>query len=196
MKKFILILIIVLLYGFSPLQLGSGVKLSEAAIERTNHPVVYSSGYVSIAYPNGDVPDGTGVCTDVIIRSYRNAFNIDLQKLIHEDMVANFEAYPSKRLWGLSKPDKNIDHRRTQNQECFFTRMGAKLPISANPMDYLPGDLVYWGEIASGHVGIVTDKTSANGIPLVVHNIGAGPQLEDFLFTSKITGHYRWLPES
>lgn len=27
---------------------------------------------------------------------------------------------------------------------------------------------------------------------MVVHNIGRGPQMEDVLFDSKITGHYRY----
>ena len=108
-------------------------------------------------------------------------------------MKANFDQYPSKQLWGASGPDKNIDHRRTQNQECFFKRMGGKLSITNNPEDYKPGDLVYWGDIATGHVGIVVDKF-VDGRPMVVHNIGGGPQCEDFLFESRITGHYRWFP--
>ena len=193
MKKLIVLFVAFVSIAMAPLT-QSGIKLSDAAMERTNHHVVYTSGYVKLDYPNGDVPEGTGVCTDVVIRSYRNALGVDLQKLIHEDMKANFDQYPSKRLWGASGPDKNIDHRRTQNQECFFSRMGGKVSITNNSKDYLPGDLVYWGDIASGHVGIVTDRKSNDGIPLVVHNIGAGPQLEDFLFDSRITGHYRWLP--
>ena len=139
----------------------------------------------------GDIGEYYGVCTDVVIRSYRIGLNVDLQKLIHEDMVANFDKYPTN--WGLTKPDSNIDHRRTQNQECFFKRQGASVPITNNRDDYLPGDLVYYGDIASGHVGIVVNKF-INGRPMVVHNIGAGPKCEDFLFKSRITGHYRWLP--
>ena len=171
--------------------LCSGIKLSNAAIERTNHDIIYDGKYVNIEYPNGDVPSNIGVCTDVVIRSYRNAFNIDLQKEIHEDMKENFDKYP--QLWGHNKPDKNIDHRRTQNQECFLKRKGASINISNNPKNYKPGDLVYW-DIAHGHVGIVVNKMNSNGIPYVVHNIGAGPKCEDILFDFKIIGHYRWLP--
>ena len=105
--------------------------------------------------------------------------------------AAIYDKYPTN--WGLTKPDSNIDHRRTQNQECFFKRQGASVPITNNRDDYLPGDLVYYGDIASGHVGIVVNKF-INGRPMVVHNIGAGPKCEDFLFKSRITGHYRWLP--
>lgn len=193
MKNIILLVIAILGLALAPAT-DKGLKLSDAAIERTDHHVLYTSGYVRLAYPNGDVPEGTGVCTDVVIRSYRNALGIDLQQLIHEDMKANFGQYPSAKIWGMTGPDKNIDHRRTQNQECFFTRKGAKLPNSKLAKDYLPGDLVYWGDIASGHVGIVVDRYTNEGTPMVVHNIGAGPKCEDFLFASRITGHYRWLP--
>ena len=172
-----------------------GVLLSDAAIERTNHSVSYDGTYRQLSYPNGDLPDNVGVCTDVIIRSYRKALNIDFQKLIHEDMKKNFSKYPSKRIWGLTGPDKNIDHRRTQNMECFLKRIGAKQKISDDPVFYKPGDLIFWGDIASGHVGLVVNKKSTDGKRnLVVHNIGGGPQLEDFLFGSRITGHYRYLP--
>ena len=192
MKNILLIAIAILGMALAPIT-ENAKKLSNAAIERTTHYVTYNGAYTSLKYPGGDVPEHYGVCTDVIIRSYRNGLNIDLQKEIHEDMKSNFSEYPSKRLWNLNSPDKNIDHRRTQNQECFLKRQGAKLPITNNPKDYLPGDLVYWGDIASGHVGIVVDKY-ADGIPMVVHNIGSGPKCEDFLFASRITGHYRWIP--
>ena len=192
MKKIMIIIFAIISIAMAP-NLQSGLKLSDAAIERTAHHIRYKSGYIKLEYPNGDVPEGTGVCTDLIVRSYRNGLGIDLQKLIHEDMKANFEQYPSKRLWGASGPDKNIDHRRTQNQECFLKRMGGELSITNNPGDYKPGDLVYWGDIATGHVGIVVDKF-VDGRPMVVHNIGGGPQCEDFLFESRITGHYRWFP--
>ena len=72
----------------------------------------YNPAYTVIAYPNGDVPLERGVCTDVLIRAYRE-IGIDLQRLVHEDMQANFAKYP--KLWGLSHPDTNIDHRRVPN---------------------------------------------------------------------------------
>ena len=116
----------------------------------------------------------------------------DLQKEIHEDMRDNFEKYPSKKIWGNTTTDKNIDHRRTQNLECFLTRAGAKLPITNNPKDYKPGDLIFWADIATGHVGIVVNQYTEQDIPKVVHNIGNGPKCEDFLFKNRIIGHYRW----
>lgn len=166
-------------------------KLSQAAIERTKHVVRYDGSYRKISYPNGDVPKHLGVCTDVIIRSYRK-LGIDLQKDIHEDMKANFRVYPN--LWGLSKPDPNIDHRRVPNLQTLFKRKGVILPLTNNPADYVAGDIVTWmlpGNLP--HIGIIVNSDRRNERkPLVVHNIGSGPVTEDILFEYKITGHYRY----
>jgi len=168
-------------------------RLVTAAIERTRHSVRYVSGYVRIPYPNGDVPADTGVCTDEIIRSYR-ATGVDLQKEVHEDMLENFQAYPSQKRWRLAHPDPNIDHRRVPNLMVFFQRKGETLPITRQATDYAPGDLVTW-DLGGGvpHIGIVVNqKVRWGGRYMVVHNIGAGPKLEDVLFNWKITGHYRY----
>ncbi len=170
--------------------------LVDAAIGRTTYEVRYDGSYFSIPYPNGDVPPNVGVCTDVIIRSYR-AIGSDLQKLVHEDMAQNFSSYPSKRIWGLKSPDKNIDHRRVPNLQIYFTRHGVKLDVTNNKQDYAAGDIVTWmlpGNLP--HIGIVTNKTSGStGNPLIAHNIGAGPSLDDMLFNYPITGHYRFVPQ-
>ena len=172
-------------------------KLVDAAIERTHHAVRYDPAYVRIPYPNGDVPSGTGVCTDEIIRSFR-AVRIDLQKEVHEDMLHNFLAYPNQRRWLLAHTDTNIDHRRVPNLMTFFARKGEQLPVSERTEDYSPGDLVTWdlgGNVP--HVGIVVDRKSARtGRYLIVHNIGRGPQMEDVLFNWRITGHYRYFGPS
>jgi hypothetical protein len=167
------------------------IALSRAAMERTRHSILYDGSYRRIGYPGGDVPPNVGVCTDVVIRAYR-ALDIDLQQRVHEDMVAHFAAYP--QIWNLHKPDSNIDHRRVPNLQAFFSRHGAELPTSSDPLDYHTGDLVTWtvgGNLP--HIGIVVDRRSRDGQrPLVVHNIGAGPNLEDILFAYPITGHYRY----
>ena len=164
-------------------------KLVAAAVERTHHSVRYVSDYVGIAYPGGDVPEGTGVCTDEVIRSYR-AVGVDLQKEVHEDMVRNFEAYPHGQ---QRRPDKNIDHRRVPNLMVFFSRKGEKLPMTAQPEDYSPGDIVAW-DLGGGitHIGIVVDRKGASEHYMVVHNIGRGPQMEDVLFDWRVIGHYRY----
>jgi uncharacterized protein YijF (DUF1287 family) len=166
-------------------------NLSSAAIERTQHVVRYDPAYVRLPYPGGDVPADTGVCTDEVIRAYR-AVGIDLQKEVHEDMAANFSAYPRK--WGRREPDPNIDHRRVPNLMVFFSRKGEVLPITDRAEDYSPGDLVTW-DLGRGltHIGMVVDKkTVFSRRYMIVHNIGAGPKLEDVLFDWKITGHYRY----
>jgi uncharacterized protein len=172
---------------------ASRMSLVEAAIERTRYTVRYDGRYMAIAYPGGDVPSDIGVCTDVVIRSYRR-IGIDLQEKVHLDMKAAFDAYPSKKIWGLTKPDPNIDHRRVPNLRTFFSRKGRSLPVTRNAADYRPGDLVTWmlpGNLP--HIGIVTDRTSPeSGRPLIVHNIGRGPQLEDLLFSYPITGRYQY----
>jgi uncharacterized protein YijF (DUF1287 family) len=169
--------------------------LVEAALQRTEHDVTYDGQYIKIGYPNGDVPANIGVCTDVVIRSYR-ALGIDLQQKVHEDMKAHFSKYPSKRIWGLSRTDTNIDHRRVPNLQVFFERLGESLPITDNKDDYKPGDLVTWRLPNNApHIGIVTDQTGwVTGNPKVVHNIGLGPKLDDMLFLFEITGHYRYAP--
>jgi uncharacterized protein len=168
-------------------------RLVAAAVERTHHIVRYNPAYVRIPYPGGDVPADTGVCTDEIIRAYR-AVGIDLQKEVHEDIVRNFAAYSNKSRWLLSHPDPNIDHRRVPNLMVFFSRKGETLPNSARAADYSPGDLVTW-DLGGGipHIGIVVDqKSRSSGRYMVVHNIGAGPKMEDVLFNWKVTGHYRY----
>ena len=180
----------------NPAVSGGARDLADAAMARTHHTVRYDGSYVAIAYPGGDVPSNTGVCTDVIIRAYRT-LNVDLQQLVHEDMVDHFDAYPSRHIWGLSAPDPNIDHRRVPNLQTFFRRHGTELPASRSAEDYAPGDIVTWqlpGNLP--HIGIVTViRDPESGNPMIVHNIGAGPRLEDMLFDYPITGHFRFIPE-
>ncbi|HEY2171285.1 MAG TPA: DUF1287 domain-containing protein [Candidatus Angelobacter sp.] len=166
-------------------------QFAAAALDRTQHAVRYDPAYVRLAYPCGDVPANTGVCTDEVIRAYR-AVGVDLQKEVHEDMAANFSAYPRK--WHRQGPDSNIDHRRVPNLMVFFSRKGESLPITDRAEDYAPGDLVTW-DLGGGltHIGMVVDrKTVSSRRYLIVHNIGAGPKMEDVLFDWKITGHYRY----
>lgn len=171
-------------------------KLSNAALGRLKSRVRYDGKYVKIGYPWGDVPSNIGVCTDVVIRSYRK-LGIDLQKEVHEDMSVAFNAYPNYRKWGLSKPDTNIDHRRVYNLRKFFARKGAALPVTRRASDYRPGDLVTWMVGPDlPHIGVVVNKRSKADPNrfMIVHNIAYGPQIEDVLFRFPITGHYRYTP--
>ena len=168
-------------------------KVSNAAIQIIDKDVVYTPDYVKLKYPNGDVPAKTGVCTDVIIRAYRK-LNIDLQKEVHEDMVANFTKYPNLKKWGLKTTDKNIDHRRVPNLEVFFVRKGKTLLITQNANDYKTGEIVTWMiNDKLPHIGIITHLKSKDGKRnLIVHNVGNGQVLEDCLFSYTIVGHFQY----
>jgi len=194
--------VIVAAVALIPPQLAKGQQqpvpaarnLIAAAVERTSHRVTYDGSYRVLAYPLGDIPDSVGVCTDLVIRAYRAGLGIDLQKEVHEDMVRAFADYP--QIWGLGRPDRNIDHRRVPNLETFFARQGSSMPASRDADDYRPGDVVTWrlpGNLP--HIGVVTDRRSPDGRrPLIAHNIGRGPQLEDMLLAYPIAGHFRYLP--
>ncbi len=183
---------IVLLSLLTSLSAAAQSDLASAAKERLKHFVIYDGSYHSIPYPNGDVDKNRGVCSDVVIRSYRT-LGKDLQQLVHEDMNENFDVYP--KIWGLKKPDSNIDHRRVPNLETFFKRHGKTLKISNKPSDYQPGDIVSWRlDNNLPHIGIVSDVPSSSNPNRykIIHNIGLGPQLNDMLFDFKIVGHYRY----
>ena len=173
-------------------------ELAQAALARTMHRVRYDGSYLKIAYPMGDVPPEIGVCTDVVIRAYRE-LGVDLQQQVHEDIRNNFSRYPSRKRWGLRKPDTNIDHRRVYNLQTFFERKGESLKITKDPKNYKPGDLVTWQLTPKmPHIGVVLEMRSDEDPDrhLIAHNIGNGPVIEDMLFDFKISGHYRYHPES
>jgi uncharacterized protein len=168
-------------------------RIVAGALAQVGVTVQYDGSYRSLAYPGGDVSIERGVYTDVIVRAYRAA-NIDLQVLVHEDMRRAFDAYP--HLWGLSRPDSNIDHRRVPNLATFFRRHGLSFEPVADPVRFAPGDIVTW-RLPSGvpHIGLVSkQRDSANDRRLVVHNIGAGTVAEDVLLAWPVTGHFRYAP--
>ena len=191
MKKLLLLFGLFLFTLAAHAQSTFSDSLSNAALELTKQKVSYDPTYFIIDYPNGDVPKDKGVCTDVVIRAYRK-LGIDLQKEVHEDMKAHFSLYP--KLWGLKSTDKNIDHRRVPNLMIFFSRHGKVKPMTTDPKDYKPGDIVCWNlGGAVTHIGLVVNKRSADGKRyMVVHNIGGGQVLADCLFSYKIIGHYTY----
>ena len=167
-----------------PFRVAAGAELRAAKAE------VYDPAYVKLAYPGGDVADDRGVCTDTVIRAFRHA-GVDLQVEVHEDMRASFSAYP--KMWGLTKPDRNIDHRRVPNLETLFRRKGGAKAISDKAGDYLPGDIVSWRLTGGGlpHIGVVTRKKRGSQ-PLIAHNIGAGTREEPCLFDWPMSGWFRF----
>lgn len=189
--KTLLSVLVFFLLGINISQKDFASRISDAAISIIDSSIQYVPDYVSISYPNGDVPPKTGVCTDVVIRAYRK-LGIDLQKEVHEDMKKRFSEYP--KIWGLKSTDKNIDHRRVPNLQTFFRKHGKVLPITQNPEDYKVGDIVTWmlpGNLP--HIGIIVNKKSTDKKRyLVVHNIGGGQVAEDILLNFAITGHYQY----
>ena len=178
---------------------GSGQKLADAARSQVGVTTGYDPEWAKLSYPDGDVPRTTGVCADVVIRAARDGLGMDLQKLVHEDMEKNFDAYPARKEWGSEMPDANIDHRRVLNLETYWTRAGARLWVAKAPTpgDSFPkpiktGDILTWLlDARLPHVAIVV---SAGGQRRVVHNIGRGVEespLEDFCL-QRAVGHYRW----
>lgn len=183
MKKLVIAIAIA-----GPLYAQHGPQLARAAVAQVGVTRHYDPSYVRLPYPGGDVPLERGVCADVIVRAFR-AIGVDLQVAVHKDMKASFASYPQR--WGLRGPDRNIDHRRVPNLMKYFERRGRALPLRAA---YLPGDVVAW-RLANGlyHIGLVSASPGPSGGDfLVVHNIGAGAQLEDVLRSFEIIGHYRW----
>jgi uncharacterized protein len=170
-------------------------RIVNGAKEEARREVRYDAGYYSVRYPGGDVPADRGACTDLVVRALRHA-GYDLQRLIHEDMRRRFREYP--RRYGLSRPDRNVDHRRTPNQITFFERYGLSLRTSttgAAARSWQPGDLVYWRlPGGSGHVGVCSDVRNEQGLPLVIHNIGPVARQQDCLTAWTITHHFRYPP--
>lgn len=178
---------------------GMGERLARAARAQVGVTRTYDPAYRRLPYPGGDPPRSTGVCADVPVRAARDGLGLDLQRLVHEDMARAFDAYPSRRRWGLSAPDPSIDHRSVLNLETYWRRCGAELwrakgPVagSAFPGRLRPGDFLTWRPFGRGaHVGVVV---SAGVLPLIVHNMGSGAQLALLLAMAPYptSGHYRW----
>ena len=170
-----------------PIDASKTVAAARAQIGRTKS---YDPSYRVLDYPGGDVPMETGVCSDVVVRALRHQ-GLDLQKAVHEDMKSHFSRYPQK--WGLRQPDRNIDHRRVPNLQTWFKRQGFELPPGRQARDFRPGDVVAW-DLGRGitHIGIVSDRATRDGVPLILHNIGGGAQEEDVLFRFTVIGRYRF----
>jgi uncharacterized protein YijF (DUF1287 family) len=149
----------------------------------------YIERYVSIPYPNGDVPRSEGVCTDTVIRALRNA-GLDLQREVHEDIARAPAAYPM-----VEKVDASINHRRVRTLVPWFARHWQALPADAA---YLPGDVVFFDTFPSragpDHIGVVSDTVTKTGYLSVVNNWtdGATDAELDLLSWVPVTHHFRW----
>jgi uncharacterized protein YijF (DUF1287 family) len=171
----------------------TSTALLAAARRQIGTTLTYDPAYTRLSYPNGDVPRAKGVCTDVVIRAYRDAFGVDLQSLVNTDMKRAFGSYPKR--WGLKRPDSNIDHRRVPNLQTFLGRQRAGLTVPDQWSGWKPGDILTC--LVNGnlpHIALVSDRRSMiTGRPLLIHNIGAGTREEDAIADHRITGRYRWM---
>ena len=189
---FVKLLSTIVLAVLSAAASAAATGLVDAARSQVGVTLSYDPRYERLAYPGGDVPIERGVCTDVVVRAYRK-LGADLQVLVHQDMQQAWAVYQKQGRWQMKAPDRNIDHRRVPNLATFFGRHGSSLPVSKDGRNYTPGDIVTWmlpGNLT--HIGIVSDRQAGGGVPLVIHNIGAGTQEENILFAYPVTGHYRW----
>lgn len=154
-------------------------------------------GIIPMSYPMGDIPASEGVCTDVVIRALRGV-NIDLQALLYEDITVNPRRYPN-----ISGPNPNIDHRRSRNLKRFFDANAVVLttePPVRKPDQWLPGDIVIMDTgIRNGtvydHIGIVSSRKGAGGVPLVVNLWSVGYRLNEMELLDGdypgLVAHYR-----
>lgn len=185
--------LVIFLSTLAAVHADTAEKIIAEARKQIGVTVRYDPAYVSLEYPKGDIPRERGVCTDVVIRAFRDALDKDLQELVHIDMKANFAKYP--KIWGLKSTDKNIDHRRVPNLMTYFTRNHTSIPLPKGDQKsvFLPGDIVTCTVPPNlPHIMIVSDKKNTEGRPLIIHNIGGGTQEEDRIDEFPITGHYRW----
>lgn len=190
LKSFIYIVLLLSLLGISNIY-AQDLALINAARKQVGVTKYYDAAYTKLAYPNGDVPIDKGVCTDVVIRAFRDAHQLDLQAKVHQDMRNNFALYPKK--WGLKRTDKNIDHRRVPNLQVYFSRHWQSIKPSQFTTDFAVGDVatvMLPGNLP--HIMLVSDVSNKK-VPLVIHNIGKGTREEAQLFSYPITGHYRYI---
>jgi uncharacterized protein YijF (DUF1287 family) len=177
-----------------PLDLLIGAKKTVANADAYTRE---AEGYIAIAYPMGDVPRTMGVCTDVIIRAARNA-GIDIQKELHDDIRRARAAYPMVK--GLGDP--NIDQRRVATLLPYFKRRWESHTARLDdPADALrPGDIILMDTFPdrSGpdHIGILSDRLDALGLPLVINNWTEGTVTAEMDLLTFVPVMYRFrLPQ-
>ena len=189
-------------WAFAQSSVSQGERLAAAARAQVGVTLTYEPNWTHIAYPNGDVDRSRGVCADVVVRAGRDALGLDLQKLVHEDMLGHFDAYPARKAWGERGPDASIDHRRVLNLEAYFTRAGCRVWAASRltagdqfPPPLVPGDIITWMlDARLPHIGMIVSASSQGANARVVHNIGRGAEesaLADFS-PHRAIAYYRW----
>ncbi|MEQ3745932.1 MAG: DUF1287 domain-containing protein [Henriciella sp.] len=178
-----------LISNFSFGEIGRTANLITSARAQVGVTTMYDPAYVKLDYPGGDVSRERGVCIDVVIRAYRDSFKFDFQENIHLDMKTNFGLYP--KTWGLTRTDRNIDHRRVPNMETWLQRHDHELPAK----DWQPGDIItcrVGGRLP--HIGILSNRRGRNGNLLAIHNIGLGTLEDSRIWDYGNRRRFRFLP--
>ena len=167
-------------------------RIVAAARESVARAPSHDPAYVPLAYPGGDPGWERGASADVVVRALR-AIGIDLQVYVYSDALQRSTAY------GLAEPDPNILHRRVRNLETYLSHRATSLGVGPTA-DWQPGDIVVWslsGNDRPNHGGVLTDRMSPRGYPLVVHHLplygpfSGRPEEADVLFRWQVVGHYR-----
>ena len=143
---------------------------------------VYDGSYVK-GYP----PETAGACTDVIWRAFKEA-GYALRDMVDADIKAHPGAYPNVRV-----RDRDTDYRRVVNLHVFFSRYAVELSTDlSDPSIWQPGDIVIFRK--DKHIGILSDKTNDEGLPLVIHHSSQAAEEADYIKKSEITAHFRFDP--
>ena len=162
---------------------GDGIDdqndILQSALEYLKTRPHYRSAYYESGYPD----DGFGVCTDVVAFGLLGA-GYDLSQLVDEDILS----HPSD--YDVPQRDRNIDFRRVRNLQVCFRHTAEEL--TRDPLDireWQGGDIV----IFPGHIGIVSERRNAQGIPYVLHHYSSfqWSYEEDILLDREIIGHFR-----
>ena len=173
---------------------GDGIYDLDDIVQGARKDLEAKPAYKDAYYAGGYPPENEGVCTDVIWRALQNA-GYDLKGMMDRDIQEHPEDYP--RVDG--NPEPNIDFRRVPNQESFFKKYADRLTAEIKPWD--PENLKHWqgGDIVVfgppyDHVGVVSDKRRADGVPLLIHNAGPCTREDNGMLTwpSKLEYHFRF----
>jgi hypothetical protein len=129
---------------------------------------------------------------DVVVRAMRNA-GIDLQSAVHDDVRS------APAVYGIARPDSNIDHRRVRTVIKYFVRhFEAHTTAIDDPSDPIaPGDIVFFDTFPSrpgpDHLGVVTRSLGKSDKPLVINNwtTGYATKKMDLLSFVPVTHRFR-----
>jgi uncharacterized protein len=170
----------------SPAQSAAPANARERALVTAARRCVgdeYDANY----YAGGPPPRGRGACTDVLYTACL-AVGCNLQSVVEADLLAHVSLYPTHR-------DRNIDYRWCPNLIVWFGRHATPGPLDVTQLQtWRPGDIVFWsltGDGVADHCGVISDRRSPQGRPLVIHNFPPSCREDDALTTWTIVGHFR-----